>query len=667
MAVQNADRDADDAREREVAGAERWAKSHIPTLHGMASAWYSPWVLALLFRRSSTGRAGSDRAGLRQSFYRAPLRLILFVVAALASFLFPASDVRAEEVTGRGTRSKLEDSLVAEALDHFGWKEDHRPVGKRIESIDVYVAKVFDKRDPVPDFVNVFHARTRNWVVAQEVLLRPGETWEVGRILETERNLRNLRQLSLANVVAAYGTEPGMVRVVVVVKDVWSLRLNSAWDVNSSGLSYLLLNPSEENLAGLRMSLGLLFLLERDRYFLGGTYRYPRLLGTRYDLGVTAGVYTNRDSGAYEGNYGTFYYELPQYSRHSRFAYGTEVEWSFSVARQYSGSKLDTFVYESADGATESIPLVYDAESVQAAYWWVRSWGVWKKADLRLGLEMNAQHFTVPNPRAYSAEALRAFEQERLPATDTVMTPYIGLDVYETRFLRSLHIESLSLQEDYSLGYSASTKVFIGSESLGSSRSLVGTRVRLGYTFRVGDGFFRMGGTNRLVLASEKKNEGWVTARTRFVSPRIRLGRLHFDAFFGHVYLNYLNDNGYRLGGENRLRGYEPGEFPGTSLVSFNTEFRTVGLDILSAQVGLAAFYDVGAADYDFNALQFHHGVGTGVRILFPQADRVVLRFDWGVPLSAGRDVFPGTFVFTFGQAFALPEPSGAGSPFHEN
>jgi hypothetical protein len=49
---------------------------------------------------------------------------------------------------------------------------------------------------------------------------------------------------------------------------------------------------------------------------------------------------------------------------------------------------------------------------------------------------------------------------------------------------------------------------------------------------------------------------------------------------------------------------------------------------------------------------------GFGIRLLFPQLDRVVMRADWGFPLTRGYqepDSFPGDIVVTFRQAFPMP------------
>lgn len=561
-------------------------------------------------------------------------------------------------------RSELENSFIREALDEVGWEEDFEPEGKEIEAVEVHVFRVFDERDPVPDFVNVFHARTRAWVVEQDVIPRVHDKWERGRVLESERNLRALRQLSLANVVAAKGSSPDKVRVLVVVKDVWSLRLNSDWAYGSSGLDFLLLNPTEENLGGLRASLGTYFVLERDRYYLGGTFGYPRMFGTKYSLGVTGGAIVNRWEAENEGVYGSFAFARPLFFRRDRWAYGADASFATQIIRQYRDGQLDQVLVQPSSGEVEILPWMYEAESLAAHYYGVRSFGITHKVDLGAGLELTHARYRVVEGLTASPAAVRLFAEHALPVSDRRISPYVSLAAYSTKFHRSLDIETVGLQEDYRLGYGVVTTLFTASESLGSSRDLVGSNLSAGYTTSVGNGLVRVGAAHRVVLANEHRHEAFVSVRGRFVSPHTGIGRLHLDAYLGHRYQDYLNVAGFRLGGDNRLRGYPAATFVGKNLVSANAEFRTPGVDILSAQVGLAAFYDLGAASDVLRSANFYQGTGAGVRILFPQAERTVMRLDWGLPVSGDRPVLPGAFFFTFGQAFPMPDSSGGGEVF---
>ena len=66
-------------------------------------------------------------------------------------------------------------------------------------------------------------------------------------------------------------------------------------------------------------------------------------------------------------------------------------------------------------------------------------------------------------------------------------------------------------------------------------------------------------------------------------------------------------------------------------------------------------FYDVGDANDRMRNFDLKQGVGVGVRILFPEFDRLVFRADWGLPLSPGYHALPGAIFVSFAQAFAMP------------
>ena len=572
------------------------------------------------------------------------------LVLVVLGLLSPSGAARAEQ------RSPLEESVIAEALAAYELEIDPAPDGKVIEAVEIYVLDVFDHRDPIPKFFNVLHTRTRNWVIEQEVLLSVGDRLDRGRILETERNLRRLRQLSLANVVVTQGTEAGKVRLLVVVKDVWSLRLNTNFGFGSSGLEYLMLNPAEENLAGTHITAGVLYQLERARQSFGLRFVYPRLATTRYSIAAESSFSTNNESGVVEGSAGTFIFQLPLYSRHRHFAFGTEVAWNFQVARRYQGSEIATFDYEVAPGVTESVPQIYDSERLAADYWALRSFGVRHKLDLQFGLEIDSRSYRAQDLSAYSVETQAAFEAEVLPVSDRRFSPYVQARSYRTDFVRALDFELLGVQEDIRVGYEALTRLYTAAEALGSTRTLVGGLTGIGYSLPLGSGLARAVAYSDIVAATEGRHQGYFAAQGRLTTPTLGIGRLHLDALVATRYLNYLNVAPFALGGSTRLRGYPANEFRGRDYLAVNLEFRTRSVDILSAQVGMAAFLDFGDVPASLDQLNLHGGTGLGLRILFPQATRAVLRVDWGFPITGGGyEAWPGAVYATFGQAFDLP------------
>jgi hemolysin activation/secretion protein len=127
-----------------------------------------------------------------------------------------------------------------------------------------------------------------------------------------------------------------------------------------------------------------------------------------------------------------------------------------------------------------------------------------------------------------------------------------------------------------------------------------------------------------------------------------------YDGVVVNHYQNYLNER-LVIGGDTRLRGYPPAAFIGKDAIAQNLEYRTRPAQIWSVQIGGAVFYDVGDAFDGFSDLRLKQSTGLGFRAVFPQAERIVFRADWGFPIEQGRLVTPGSLFVTFGQAFGMP------------
>jgi hypothetical protein len=99
----------------------------------------------------------------------------------------------------------------------------------------------------------------------------------------------------------------------------------------------------------------------------------------------------------------------------------------------------------------------------------------------------------------------------------------------------------------------------------------------------------------------------------------------------------------------------------GKDVIAYNLEFRSRPLEILSCQLGAAAFYDVGHVANGWSRLHPRQSIGVGFRVLFPQLDRIVFRGDIGFPLARplDRDVPPFTVSIAFEQAFPVPSIGG--------
>lgn len=535
---------------------------------------------------------------------------------------------------------------------------DPAPEGKRIEEVDIVTLEVLEERDPFPTFFNYFHVTSRERVIRRELLFHAGQAYDEERALESARNLRALRQLSLVLIVPLVGSQPDTVRVLVITKDVWSLRLNTDFQFADGELTSLLLQPAEENLFGTHMMVGGLFVLQPATYSLGLQFINRRVAGSRIQSLGSFNLIFNRASGDPEGSFGTFGYGQPLYSAETKWAWKTVIAWRDEIFRSFVGTTLRGYDSDAVPDTPDPVPVPYryDFRQYYGAYLLTRSLGRTQKNDFSVGVEVDRRRSRLPPTPGVPPQARAEFVRRALPVSDTRASPLLQWRSYTSRYHRVLDFETLGLQEDYRLGHEIITRVYPASEGVASSRTMLGTYVGLGYTVPLGDGLARgiLGSTYD--LATKDRTDALLRGNLRLVTPRTGAGRLVYDGLLLNRHQNYLNEL-YTLGGNSRLRGFPPDDFIGKDVVASNLEFRSRGFNLLSLQVGGAAFYDVGDAFDGFDDLRLKQAVGFGLRALFPQANRIVFRADWGFPVTPGYDTFPGSLFITFGQAFGMPVP----------
>jgi hypothetical protein len=578
--------------------------------------------------------------------------------------------------------SPYEKQTIDDVLKDRKAEIDPDPEGKTVEAIDVVPLEVIEKRDPAPDFLNVFHTTTRPWVIDQEVLVRPGQPYRQALVDETTRNLRDDIQTSLVVVLPIRGSTPDKVRLIVIAKDVWSLRLNSDLRVvDGTKLEYLFLQPSEWNVAGTHHNAGLQFIYQPLSYSLGATYDIPRFLGSWVALHADVNAIINTKTGHTEGSFGSVSATQPLYSALTEWSWGVSGAWNYQVFRRYTNAQLgcllpssnvivscespgiDPITHLPIDPRT-IVPFQYTSHALAIDAHLTRSFG-WKyKNDFTLGAESTRYAYSTPDLDAqignYDPASVAAF-LGFVPHADTRVNPYAKWESYTSDFVRVLDFETLGLQEDYRLGHTLFLKLYPVTTALGSTHNFFGVSSGAYYTLALSDGMARAGVEAIVEANGDGVSDSLIEGREHFVTPRTALGRLVFDGLQLVRPQDSLNRRS-SLGGDTRLRGYPTGYLVGKDVISYNLEFRTRPVEILTLQLGGAIFWDTGDAFDEFTHMNLKHGVGAGLRMLFPQLDRYVLRFDVGFPVVINEPRPVGThpyeLVLTFQQAFNLPAQS---------
>ncbi|WP_437775376.1 hypothetical protein [Sorangium sp. So ce1097] len=562
--------------------------------------------------------------------------------------------------------SSYERATLERALARLGATIDPAPEGKIVEAIDVVPFEVIEDRDPAPGFLNWFHALSRPYVIRREVLLSVGRPYEQALADESARVLRGLSQLSLVLVFAVRGSAPDRVRVAVATKDVWSLRLNSNYRFAGGNLEYLFLQPAETNLLGVHHAIAAQLALDPGALSLGVAYAMPRVGGSRVRLRTELNAILGRETGALEGSSGAFVYGQPLYATEAEWAWEAEITWRDEVTRRFIGTRLATFD-AAATPEDDRIPYRYRSDLLVGGYTVTRSFGgrgagggaaasSGVKHDVSLGIEASRKVYRVDEPAGFAPSALAEFERREMPVSDTRVAPVLKYSTYSTRFSRVLDFNTLALQEDYRLGHELSIAIYPVTTALNSTRSFLGVSAAAAYTVALGDGLARAVVETVTELDRSQIFDASIEARARVHTPSFGVGRLVFDVRLFDRYRNYLNRRS-QLGGDTRLRGYPTGAFLGEDVLSANLELRTRPLEIWSCQIAGAAFFDTGDAFDGYDDMRLKQSAGFGVRALFPQLNRIVMRADWGFPLTRGYrepDSLPGDIVVTFGQAFPM-------------
>jgi len=603
---------------------------------------------------------------------RSSLAVALATTLALAAV--PRVAFAQAGTTSVNRYSAYERGAIEAALRDYKTSIDSSPEGKLLEGIDIVTLDVFEARDPVPypDFFDVFHTKSKRYVIAREILLVPGEAYRQSLVDDSVRNLQILPslnfvvpQLSVVLAVPTRGSAPDRVRLLVITKDIWSLRPNWNIQATNGGISLLSAQPAETNVAGTHTIANLNFLLNPAQIVTGAGYTNFRLDGTHVVLQPNANLVWSRATGALEGSYGGLLAGQPLFSPRSQWAWDASVNWTDYVFRRFEDLNVATYT----DPTTkQTIPSAFRGQLYGTEYTVTRSFGSVTKQDFALGAAVARNQYTVGAPAGTSGKTVADFESAFVPVSDNRVGPFLQYHTYEKRYVRLLDFETLGLQEDFRLGREAFVNVYPVTQALGSSRNFFGVDASLLYTVALGDGLARASIESITETQSVGLSDASIEPSLHLVSPTALIGRFVFDAHMLYRYRNYLNQVSY-LGGDTRLRGYPTEFFAGKDLVNVNLEYRTRSIDILTAQVGLVGFYDAGDAFNGLSQLHPYDGVGIGARALFPQLDRFVLRFDLGFPVGDGAripGISPVSFFLSLGQAFPVPTigpGGGAGSP----
>lgn len=584
---------------------------------------------------------------------------MLLLVCAVALAWAPESTAQTMDgSTDVRTLGRLEQESVDDAAAVLGLTVDPQPTGKRVGRVLVVTQEVFSRRDWHFQLLNAFHRTTRPNVVARELLIKSGDLYDAGLVDESIRNLqappplvvgsRSIYVPEWASVVAILpvrSLKPGEVDLLVVTRDVWSLRFNTAFEFQQNTVAYLATSLSENNLFGWRKYLAANFVMDQGAMGFGPTYFDPNVLGTRLTLYATATTWYGRSDQSHEGSSATWSVRYPLYALSRRWGGGLDLIHSDVVVRRFRGNDL---WQEEVVGLEMGVPHIYRRRTASLDGHVVRSFPTARLIQrVTGGVLVDARDTSlVPPNLGLDAATAQQFLEDVAPIPETRSEPYMKYDLFTPRYGVFRDLDTFDLRENRRLGPSLSVRLGYSVPQLGSDFAALSLRATFAAAARWGSGYGQVAATvagrwrrgdlfdqylNCAVLSATPVLNGWF---------RIVV----------HAELNAVRDDTYRtlffIGGQTGLRGHIIGDFKGPVSAVGHLELRTLPLAVFSQRIGALLFYDVGHAAESIRYLRARHDFGVGLRWLIPQLNSSVLRVDWAfatrttVELSAANPGF---------------------------
>jgi hypothetical protein len=572
------------------------------------------------------------------------------------------------------TMSTLERASVSRALARRGHTVEPSPWGKVIARVHIYNEDVFAEKSAFLQFFNLFHVTTRDGVVRDELVIGEGEVWDQERVEETARRLRDPLWSSVIAVLPVRSAEPGKVELLVVTRDIWSLRLNTQYTFQQGKLTDLSLSLSENNFLGTRSVLAAAITMDQGAIAAGPLFIDKNLFGQHVELRARVDAVLNRDDltqrGAWnrEGSQSTIAVSRELWSLASRWGAGLTFTHRYAIDRSFVGTSprlvrcpLDgspcqtTGFNPSMVPAEEKLPYVY-----QMRRWGVSSYAVRQLGDktlkqqLSLGYSVDSQRPVLLDSFPGTPEQRAPFTLAVLPRSEVTSVPSIGYSLFTPRFRTLRNVSTFDLAEDVRLGPDLDLGLGVGLKLLGSDQNFQRGNIGLGWTLPwCRDGFVR-----GVVSASTRREGGrWIdntaSATLRVVTPTYEYTRLVALVTVATRWNDEAN-RFFAIGSDDGLRGFAINEFSGQRLVRGNFEVRTIAFPVWVFRVGGVLFYDVGGAEDTFERMTIHSNVGYGFRMLIPQTSRELFRFDLAIPLDDGVRTKRGQphFIAGFQSAF---------------
>jgi hypothetical protein len=567
------------------------------------------------------------------------------------------------------TLGGLERQSMRRALTARGYELDPEPWGKVVGHIRVYNEDVFAEKTRLLRFFNHFHVTSKESVVRDEVILRPGDVWDQNKIEETARRLRDPIFTSVIAVVPVKSAEPGKVDILVVTRDIWSLRLNTQYTYQRGRLTDLATSLSENNFLGRRVLIAAAVTLDQGAIAAGPLFIDKNFLKEHIELRARVNAIVNRDALFQdgdldsEGSSSTVMLTRSLWNLSKKWGAGASFSHRFATDRRFLGTELrpvwcplgSECVRSGFDPLMvpqdELLPWQYSIRSWSASAYVVRQFGTDFKQQVSFGQSISSVHPSLSKSFPGLVEQRDPFARAVLPRSEVTSVPYVGYAMYTPKYKTRRNVQTYDLAEDLRIGPSFDASFGVGVKFLGSDNNFWRAAASGAWTVPwCSDGSITLSSGVSTRRQGAEFIDNTASGNLRVVTPTYKFMRIVAESTIGTRWNDTANSF-LTIGSDNGLRGFNINQFAGQRLSGSQIELRTIPTAIWVTRVGGVLFYDVGGAANSFSSMQLHHDVGFGIRTLVPQTSRELFRFDLAFPLDgdeAGKPKFIAGFQSEF-------------------
>lgn len=563
--------------------------------------------------------------------------------------------------------SSLERASVLRALAARGYEPDPAPWGKVVGAVRVYTEEVFAEPSEFLRFFNHFHVTTKDSAIRSEAVVTPGQVWDQERVEETARLIRDPLWTSVVAVIPVKAAPPGTVDVLIVTRDIWSLRFNTVYTFQQGKLTNLTTSLSENNFLGQRDVLSAALTMDQGAIAVGPLFIDKDVLGEHFNLQARVDDILTRDdltkhSNVHsEGSDSTITLTRPLWNLASEWAGGAQFTHRFAINRQFLGTALRQFEYvDPVTMQSALFPREYEMRQWSFNAFVTRQWGDELKQQLSIGHVVTSQRPRPLDDFAGDAAQRAAFIAKVLPQSEVTSVPFIEYSFFTPRYRTLRDVSTFDLAEDLRTGPDLDISVGFGLQALGSDHNFQRLSSAIGWTIPwARDGFVRiaagLGGRYQERESDPVVPHGFIddtaTVSIRGGTPPIGgVLRLLAQSSLSTRW-NDTQNQFYAIGSDSGLRGYNINEFIGERYFNLQVEARSLPYPIWVLRVGGVAFYDLGGAANSLAKMALHQDAGLGARILIPQTSSQLLTFDLAVPFDGAARGMP-RFLAGFGSQF---------------